>query len=160
MPDEKPREIVDRASLRPDRTQFKTGNQAAAKKKWSTARLQQFADELKQFRTLIGYTYSKMGRALGVSGQYVKMLERTERQPSAELVRTFRRLKADAIAQEIKLRDQDTAHLAELWSHILGRRFKCSGCARQVRRGERRRGLEYWWAGTPNQKYCPEHARR
>jgi transcriptional regulator with XRE-family HTH domain len=159
MPDEKPREIVDRDTLRPDRTQFRPGNTAAAKPKWSTKRLASFADELRTFRTLIGYTYSKMGRALGVSGQYIKLLERTERQPSSELVRTFHRLKAKAIQQEIKLRSEDVEHIAELWSHVLGHRFKCPECTKEVRRHKRAKGLEYWW-GTKNQKYCPDHAGR
>lgn len=150
---------IDRDDLRPDRTQFQEGNTAAAKPKWSDKKLQKFADELRTFRELIGFNYSEMGRALGVSGQYVKLIERAERQPSDKLAHLFYGLKASQapITKGERLSTEALEHVSEIWKHILAHRFKCPGCAKEVRQGKRHRGLEYWWAATPNQKYCPDH---
>lgn len=149
--------IIHRDELDPSRTQFKEGNQAAAKNKWTVKRLQNFANELRTFRNMIGFNYSEMGRALGVTGQYVKMIERAERQPSDKFVKLFRKLKATPALNGERVSAEAVEHLGEIWSHILARRFKCPGCAREVRQGKRHKGLEYWYAATPNQKYCPDH---
>lgn len=149
---------IDPEQLRPDRTQFKAGNTAAAKPKWSHKRLQKFGEELRSFRTLIGFNYSEMGRALGVSGQYIKFIENAQRQPSARLVHLFRKLKATPSLSGERMSSEALTHLAELWKHILSRRFRCPGCAREVRKGQRHKGLDYWW-GMPNQRYCPQHQR-
>ncbi len=162
MPKPKPVDLVDldelQAALKP--TAFQPGNQAAAKPRWNETRLQKFADELRAFRDLIGFNYSEMGRALGVSGQYIKLIERAERQPSDKFVRLFRTLKA----HPAQLKGERTSaealeHIGEIWDHVLAHKFKCPECAKEVRQGTRHKGLEYWW-GMPNQKYCPDHQRK
>jgi transcriptional regulator with XRE-family HTH domain len=163
MPRQKPVDLVDldelQEAMKP--TAFQPGNQAAAKPRWPEKRLQKFADELRTFRDLIGFNYSEMGRALGVSGQYVKLIERAERQPSDKFVRLFRTLKATSPANQKgeRLSSEALEHLGEIWDHVLAHKFKCPGCAKEVRQGTRHKGLEYWW-GMPNQKYCEQHSKR
>jgi transcriptional regulator with XRE-family HTH domain len=163
MPKPKPVDLVDldelQEAMKP--TAFQPGNTAAAKPRWPEKRLQKFADELRTFRDLIGFNYSEMGRALGVSGQYVKLIERAERQPSDKFVRLFRTLKATSPANQKgeRLSSEALEHLGEIWDHVLAHKFKCPGCAKEVRQGTRHKGLEYWW-GMPNQKYCEQHSKR
>lgn len=158
MTDKKPVDLVDMTELleamKP--TAFQEGNQAAAKPRWSAARLQKFAAELHTFRDLTGFNYSEMGKALGVSGQYIKLIERTERQPSNKFVKAFRTLKAAPALSGERVSAEALEHISEIWTHVLAHRFKCPGCAKEVRDGQRHKGLEYWW-GMPNQKYCPDH---
>lgn len=148
---------IDRESLRPNRTRFQPGNTAAAKPKWSAKRLQEFAAAVHALRELLGYNYSEMGRALNVTGQYIKLIERTERQPSEKFVKTFRKFRAAPVLDKERVSTEALAHLGEIWNHILAKRFKCRTCAKEVRQGKRHKGLEYWWAASPSQKYCPEH---
>lgn len=162
MPKPKPVDLVDvdelTEAMKP--TAFQPGNQAAAKPRWSDKRLQKFADQLRTFRELIGFNYSEMGRALSVSGQYIKLIERAERQPSDKFVRLFKILKAHpANLKGERMSTEALEHLGEIWEHVLAHRFKCPECAKEVRQGERHKGLEYWW-GMPNQKYCPDHQRK
>lgn len=162
MTDKKPVDLVDMAELldamKP--TAFQPGNQAAAKPRWSETRRAKFGAELRTFRDLIGFNYSEMGRALSVSGQYIKLIERAERQPSDKFVRLFRTLKAHpANLKGERLSTEALEHLGEIWDHVLAHRFKCPECAKEVRQGTRHKGLEYWW-GMPNQKYCRDHQRK
>lgn len=153
---------IDRSALDPSRNLFKEGNQAAAKEKWSARRLEKWAADLQTFRTLIGFNYTEMGAALGnISGQYIKMLETGQRQPSSTIVRLFRRLKAHPAF----LIDQDTPasaleRVAEIWSHVLGHRFKCAECARELKAAGKPKALAYWFGGRPNQRHCPKHSPR
>lgn len=162
MPKPKPVDLVDPDELldamKP--TAFQPGNQAAAKPRWNEKKLQKFADELRTFRDLIGFNYSEMGRALSVSGQYIKLIERAERQPSDKFVRLFRTLKATSPATQKgeRMSTEALEHLGEIWDHVLAHKFKCPECAKEVRQGTRHKGLEYWW-GMPNQKYCRDHQR-
>ncbi|MGB8645621.1 MAG: helix-turn-helix transcriptional regulator [Anaerolineae bacterium] len=141
-------------------TQFKPGNRFAAKPRWSPKKLTTFAQDVHRFRSMLGFNYSEMGRALGgITGQYVKMIERGERQPSQKITRVFRQLKASPALRGERPGMEALERVSAIWSHVLGKRFKCPECAREVRRGERERGLEYWWARVPRQKHCPEHQR-
>lgn len=145
--------------------QWSEGNRAAAKPKWSAARLEKFQRELCEFQELLGFNYTEMGRALGVSGQYVKSLEGgipgMERQPSASLLRLFHRLRAlPALKIEKQISAAAIERVGEIWSHILGRRFRCPDCAKECRTEKRPLALAYWYGGRPNQKRCPRHGGR
>ena len=142
---------------------FPKGNQAAAKDKWSLDRIRKFQSDLMGFRVMLGYNYSEMGRALGFSGSYIKLLEggypsEPLRQPSEKFVRQLDVLKATAVrSKKIKLPRGVVKHIDVVFSHILGKRFKCPVCAKLVKAKKLDSGLEYWWAKVPGQKHCPKH---
>ena len=143
---------------------FPKGNQAAAKEKWTPERVRSFQRELAHLRNLLGYNYSQMGDALEFSGSYVKLLEGGYasdplRQPSERFVSRFEELKQTAArAKKFRLPRAAVEHVDEIFSHILGKRFKCPECAKLVKAGELDAGLEYWWARVPGQKHCPKHS--
>lgn len=143
---------------------FPKGNQAAAKEKWSLDRVRKFQRDLAHFRNLLGYNYSQMGAALEFSGSYIKLLEGgyasdPTRQPSERFVRRFAELKKTAArSKRFKLPRPVIKHIDAVFSHILGKRFKCPECAKLVKVGKLDAGLEYWWARVPGQKRCPTHS--
>lgn len=167
MKTQKPPLVVDRSKLIADTsTQFQQGNRAAAKPKWSDERIRKFQRELAKFREWLGFNHREMGEALGFSPSYCKLMEggypsTPLRRPSDEFLKRVVELKKSATPKP-KFRTSRRARrrAQELWTHVLGKRFKCPECAREVKHGEREPGLEYWWAAVPGQKHCPAHQRR
>ncbi len=156
---------IDRAQLRVGNPAlFTAGNQIAAKPKWSDERVRKFQKKLIGFREWLGYSHDELGKELRYSGAYIRMLEGTFasaplRQPSSKFLKALAAAEATA---KPKKKFRASQHLGrrtgELWSHVLVRKFKCPECAREVRRGERAPGLEWWW--HPTRRHCPEHDHR
>lgn len=152
---------IERQELDPARHLFKAGNQAAVKAKWSSQRLKRFARALAALRNRLGYNYSAMGRALGVTGTYIKQLETGAKQPSEKLAHAVYQMKASGPAGTPALEAQESQtleRLDDLWKHVLVRRFRCPECWNEHRRGQRPKALCYWW--HPTRKHCPAHSRR
>lgn len=146
--------------------QFKTGNTAHAKPRWSVAEIRAFQKTLREFQTTINYTNPELARALDYSIKYVEMMRGQfgyHRQPSQEFLRRFNSLKASAPAPKPRFTSAlaFNPHVDAIpVARILGAIKQCPECLWELKRGYRNEADTWWVMRVPRQIYHSKDHRQ